>query len=77
MGARRSKRNWIGANRCMLQIQAEHIEELKAHRGAAGAKYSGSCTSERSLIAASKWIRLGRKLNVGPVVARPLERVAE
>lgn len=53
-----------------VQIQTDHIEELKAHVERQ-AQNIAELHKERSLIAASKWIRLGRKLHFGPLLQAP------
>ncbi len=57
-----------------VRLQAQELEEYTAHsERQAGAlsdqtQQLDALRSERRLIANSKWIRLGRKLNLGPVV---------
>jgi ubiquinone/menaquinone biosynthesis C-methylase UbiE len=57
-----------------VRLQAQEIEEYRAHLERQGRTLSDqvqqldALRNERRLIANSKWIWLGRKLNVGPVV---------
>jgi SAM-dependent methyltransferase len=50
-----------------VRIQSEHIAELIAHVERQGQGIA-ELQNERSMIAGSKWIRLGRKLHLGPVL---------